>query len=110
MAAAAAKALAGADGAAGLARLMHEVDATSNTDLLRLQTAQFLQALRAANPRFGEMQNGAPVQQDAGECWRQLFTCMKNTLPALDEDGRPLVPVRAMAVTRARHHDAAPPR
>jgi hypothetical protein len=43
--------------------LFGELDNTSNTDVLKLHTASFLRALRAANPRFAELQGGMPAQQ-----------------------------------------------
>ncbi len=64
-----------------LARLFGELETTTNTDGLRVHTALFLAALRAANPRFGEVSGDIPAQQDAGECWRQLLSSMRQALP-----------------------------
>ncbi len=47
----------------GLGVLFGELDHTSNTDVLKLHTANFLRTLRAVNPRFAEMQGGMPAQQ-----------------------------------------------
>jgi len=44
--------------------------------------ASFVMALRQRFPRFGEMQNGNYMQQDADECLRGLFTVLARTLPA----------------------------
>lgn len=41
---------------------------------------QFVMALRQRFPRFGEMQNGGYMQQDADECLRGLLTVFSNTL------------------------------
>jgi len=41
---------------------------------------QFLMALRERFPRFGEMQNGFYMQQDADECLRGLLTVLSRTL------------------------------
>jgi len=55
---------------------------TDTTDsIVRLQ---FVMALRQRFPRFGEMQNGNYMQQDADECLRGLMTVLARTLPAAE--------------------------
>jgi len=56
---------------------------TSTTD--SIVPMQFVMALRQRFPRFAEMQNGAPMQQDADECLRGLFTTLSGTLKGSSE-------------------------
>ncbi len=54
---------------AGLARLFRELDAPTSTDVLALHTTGVLAALRQANPRFAETQQGHAVQQVCAHVW-----------------------------------------
>eukprot|EP01116_Phalansterium_solitarium_P000926 TRINITY_DN10763_c0_g1_i1.p1 TRINITY_DN10763_c0_g1~~TRINITY_DN10763_c0_g1_i1.p1 ORF type:complete len:565 (+),score=195.75 TRINITY_DN10763_c0_g1_i1:134-1696(+) len=45
----------------------------------------FLQVLHAAYPQFAQRQNGMLMQQDADECWSQLFHAMSTKLPQIEE-------------------------
>jgi len=56
---------------------------TSTTD--SITPMQFVMALRQRFPRFAEMQNGAPMQQDADECLRGLLTTLSGTLKGSSE-------------------------
>ncbi|OLQ13930.1 Ubiquitin carboxyl-terminal hydrolase 6 [Symbiodinium microadriaticum] len=56
---------------------------TSTTD--SIVPMQFVMALRQRFPRFAEMQNGAPMQQDADECLRGLLTTLSGTLKGSSE-------------------------
>lgn len=51
---------------------------TNTTDAI--VPLQFVVALRQKFPRFGEMQNGVPMQQDAEECMRGLLQVLSSTL------------------------------
>jgi ubiquitin carboxyl-terminal hydrolase 14 len=51
---------------------------TNTTDAIT--PLQFVMALRQRFPRFGEMQNGHYMQQDADECLRGLLTVLSGTL------------------------------
>lgn len=54
------------------------LDLTSTTDAIT--PLQFTMALRQRFPRFGEMQNGHYMQQDADECLKGLLTVLSGTL------------------------------
>jgi len=47
----------------------------------------FWMALRQRFPRFAEMQNGRPMQQDADECLRGLLTVLSGSLRGAGEGG-----------------------
>ncbi|KAK4785934.1 hypothetical protein SAY86_002623 [Trapa natans] len=50
---------------------------------------QFWMSLRKKYPQFGQLHNGAFMQQDAEECWTQLLYTLSQSLPSSDASENP---------------------
>ncbi|XP_010262220.1 PREDICTED: ubiquitin carboxyl-terminal hydrolase 6 [Nelumbo nucifera] len=50
---------------------------------------QFWMVLRKKYPQFGQLHNGAFMQQDAEECWTQLMYTLSQSLRQTDSSGTP---------------------